>query len=703
MQKNRRNFLKTVAASVGVIGALPPSIAKALSIDANNKKGTIEDVEHIVILTQENRSFDHYFGTMAGVRGFGDRHIVPKADEKSLKNKNIFLQLSKEETLIAPFHLNTTQSFQYMRVRGTPHTWSDAQAAWNDGRMNKWPKHKENHSMGYYNQEDIPFQFALANAFTICDAYHCSFQGGTNPNRLFLWTGTNDPDGKGNGPATYNDYDWFDTNPGQDGGYSWTTYPERLEEAGVSWQVYQNMKDNYTDNALAGFQSFRDAWYERENYSESLKKRGVTTRDLDKLKEDVVQNKLPQVSWIVATAQGSEHPNASSPAQGAEYTQKVLDALTSNPDVWSKTVFIVNFDENDGFFDHVPPPAVPSYQNGKYFGLSTVSTDGEYHKIIKPYHTQKSEKKLMHKPYGLGPRVPAYIISPWSKGGWVNSEVFDHTSIIKFIEKRFGVFEPNISSWRRTVCGDLTSTLNFKSPNNQEFLKQLPSTEKRAAMARELGKETYAPQVPMQISMPYQHSGIKLSRAIGYELESKITNLQENKLSMTFSNSGSLGAVFHVYDKKNLEKIPHRYTVEAKKTVTDVFELIDTTYDFWILGPNGYHRHFIGDTQIGEKVTISLEYASTKDTINISMQNETQNDITLTLSQSTYTPHSEQKYVVKANAVTTAAISVKSSFGWYDFMVSSNNKKSFTYRYAGHLENGKPSISDPAFCTEALS
>ena len=70
---------------------------------------------------------------------------------------------------------------------------------------------------------------------------------------------------------------------------------------------------------------------------------------------------LPQVSWIVATAEGSEHPGPSSPAQGADYTSKVLDALTANPDVWSKTVLIINFDENDGFFDHVPPPAAPSY------------------------------------------------------------------------------------------------------------------------------------------------------------------------------------------------------------------------------------------------------------------------------------------------------------------------------------------------------
>ena len=340
------------------------------------------------------------------------------------------------------------------------HTHYDAQAAWDNGRINAWPKYKHNHSMAYYAEPDLPFQYAMANAFTLCDAYHASIQAGTNSNRLFIWTGSNDPLGKGNGPATYNDYDSFDADPGNNGGYSWTTYPERLESAGISWQVYENMLDNFTDNPLAGFKVFRDAYSAKPGYSQSLRDRGVSTRDLDKLKADVLANKLPQVTWIVATAEGSEHPGPSSPAQGADYTAKVLDALTANPEVWSKTVLFLNFDENDGFFDHVPPPAAPAYTRydadpakAVLAGGSTVDTTGEYHEIILPYQTNPNEPQALHRPYGLGPRVPMYVISPWSKGGWVNSQVFDHTSVIRFVEQRFGVMEPNISAWRRAVCG----------------------------------------------------------------------------------------------------------------------------------------------------------------------------------------------------------------------------------------------------------
>ena len=275
--ENRRDFLRVVTGAVGAAAAIsffPPAIRKALSIEANNRTGTIKDVEHIVVLMQENRSFDHYFGTMAGVRGFSDRFPIPLADTHGTKGKNVWYQTNDTDPanpqVIPPFHLNTVQTFNYMRVTGAPHSWVDAQGAWNDGRINTWPTYKHNHSMGYFTAEDLPFQYALANAFTLCDSYHCSFQGGTNTNRLFHWTGTIDPFGKGNGPATYNNYDHFDADPGNNGGYTWMTYPERLEKAGVTWQIYENMEDNYTDNPLAGFHAFRDAWFERPGYSKSL-------------------------------------------------------------------------------------------------------------------------------------------------------------------------------------------------------------------------------------------------------------------------------------------------------------------------------------------------------------------------------------------------------------------------------------------------
>jgi phospholipase C len=340
MNSNRRDFLRTAAtaaASTAALAMFPPAIKRALAIPAHRRTGTLRDVEHIVILMQENRSFDHYFGTLRGVRGFGDRFPIPLPEREGVQGKNVWYQTTNdsEHPVLVPFRLNTEQTFAYMRVSGTPHTWPNAQNAWNQGSLDQWPKHKDNHSLGYFSEADIPFQFALAEAFTLCDAYHCSFQGGTNPNRVFAWTGGNDPLRLGNGPVLTNDYDNFEHDP--EGGYTWTTYPERLEQAGVSWQVYEDMEDNFTDNPLAGFQSFRDAYRDKPGSRSALKARGVSTRDLDLLKQDVRDGKLPQVSWIVATAEGSEHPGPSSPAQGAAYTARVLEALTDNPEVWSKT------------------------------------------------------------------------------------------------------------------------------------------------------------------------------------------------------------------------------------------------------------------------------------------------------------------------------------------------------------------------------
>ena len=719
---SRRHFLQSLAAT-GAVGALPAVIQRALAAPAKVVTGTIQDVKHVVILTQENRSFDHYFGTMAGVRGFGDPFPLPVLDRAGLfKGKNVWVQPTEPTSaignpavpgrtlpkVVAPFRLNTRLNFNLMRVDGTPHGWGDRH--WDQGRMNWWTLTKHDHSMGYYTQEDIPFQFALANAFTLCDAYHCSLAGSTNPNRLFLWTGTNDPLGRHGGPAVSNRNDWFDNLPD----YTWTTYPERLQAAGISWQVYQNMDDNFTDNSLVGFKPFRNAWFNRPGASAELKARGITTRDLDLLREDVMQGRLPQVSWIVATEGGSEHPGPSSPAQGAEYTAQVLEALTANPDVWASTVLLVNFDENDGFFDHVPPPAAPSVlswsadpASRRYAGASTVDTTGEYHEVENPLTPAPD---TLHWPYGLGPRVPMYVVSPFSKGGWVNSQVFDHTSVLRFLERRFGVMEPNISAWRRAVCGDLTSAFNFANPNNStDFLARLPDTRALAERTRALGNPTKPrPTLPSSLSLPSQASGVRPSSALPYEL-AVTGSASVGGMVLTFQNTGEAAAVFHVYDRLRLADIPRRYTVSAGQQLSDRWEVDGQgAYDLWILGPNGFHRHLTGHVSaLGSTTAAQPELHVGAD--------RTTGELVLRLLNSGTAPC---EFVIRANRYGTLAptahsvvargekavrLSLVASGRWYDLSVSVSGLKGFSRRFAGRVETGAPSISDPAMGGLALA
>ncbi|MGE8532900.1 MAG: alkaline phosphatase family protein, partial [Acinetobacter guillouiae] len=338
---NRRDFLANSTKTIfgtAALASFPASIQKALAIDAKVETGTIKDVKHVIILTQENRSFDNYFGTLKGVRGFGDRFTIPLSD-----NRKIWEQYDKDKNKIFPYHLDSTRG-NAQRVSGTPHSWTDGQFAWNHGRMGNWVQYKQPQSMGYYKQKEVEFQFSLANAFTLCDAYHCAMHTGTNSNRMFLWTGSNGPKAAGVA-SVVNDLDSIGASST---GYDWTTYPERLQQAGVTWKVYQNMPDNFTDNPLAGFKQYRranelsgkpvnndstcPAYDPAIDATQPLYKGIANTMPdggfLASFKDDITKGQLPQVSWMVAPAAYSEHPGPSSPVQGAWYIQEVLNALT---------------------------------------------------------------------------------------------------------------------------------------------------------------------------------------------------------------------------------------------------------------------------------------------------------------------------------------------------------------------------------------
>ncbi len=468
-----------VAATTFASSFLPPNLRRALA-ETPPPSASFKDIKHVVLLMQENRSFDHYFGTLAGVRGFGDPDAL-KLDS----GKSVFHQPDEHspDGYLLPFHLDTTSS-NAQKLPSTNHGWATQHASWNGGKMDNWlPAHRKAdkangpYVMGHFTRADIPFHYALAEAFTICDGYHCSVMGPTYPNRLYWMTGTNHPPGTEEGAMIVNSPPPY--------GAKWKTYPERLEEAGVSWKVYHNETKkevaegqmdtaNFGFNVLACFPQFQQA-----PEDSPLFKKAMTPSSDDQFRQDCLNDSLPAVSWLYPPSHASEHPDHM-PAAGAAFVASIVDAIAANPKVWAKTAFILNYDENDGLFDHVAPPVPPA------------GTTDEFLKGL---------------PIGGGFRVPCIIVSPWTAGGWVSSQNFDHTSVLQFLEKFTGVREPNITEWRRQTFGDLTSAFRFEEAAAGP--PSLPDTAQLLKLADE-SRKFPPPVVPTQDqTTPVQEAGTR--------------------------------------------------------------------------------------------------------------------------------------------------------------------------------------------------
>ena len=405
----------------------------------------------------------------------------------------------------------------------------------------------------------------------------------------------------------------------------------------------------------------------------------------DIFKQDVSSGKLPQVSWLVAPESYTEHPNW--PANyGAWYVSQVLDILTANPEVWSKTAFFLMYDENDGFFDHMPPPVPPQ---SRAQGKSTVSITNEIFEGNSEYPAG---------PYGLGLRVPMVVISPWSKGGYVSSEVFDHTSLIQFIEKRFGVKEPNITKWRRAVTGDLTSAFNFTSPNDATV--PLPSTVAYIPPDNKRHPD-YVPPPPPQQAVPIQEPGIRSARAVPYVLQVQAQpDFLDHSIRIDFANLGKATAVYHVRSG-NTETGPWAYTVEPGAELSDLWKLASSqnAYDLSVYGPNGFFRSFLGSTASHEKANLDIttEYDAVRSGITLEVVNRGPACQFTILD--TYTGETALHTIPKAGDTHSIHSARKQFHGWYDFTIEVSSDTSFQRCFAGHVETGEDSLTDPAIGT----
>ncbi|MFD0763697.1 phosphocholine-specific phospholipase C [Mucilaginibacter lutimaris] len=847
MSDTRRDFLKKAAMLAGTASLahiLPASIQKAMAI--NPLPGTTwADAEHIVFLMQENRSFDHCFGSLKGVRGFND----PRAIE--LPNGNpVWLQSNNEGETYVPFHLdihNTRSTW----MSSLPHSWSNQVNARNDGNFDQWLIEKQSGNkdykdmpltLGFHNRADLPFNYALADAFTVCDQNFCSSLTGTTPNRNFFWTGTiRKEQNETSRPNVWNEDSDFES-------LTWTTFPERLEEAGISWKCYQNeisvgvgfegeedaWLSNFTDNNLELFKQYNVKLHDK--HIAYLKKQltilpqqiaqtqvkidGLPTGDaslaklkkqlkrqkaeldsinsnkailepgaFDKLsakeknlhlkafttnkadpnyhklttlkyndngiqremlvpkgdvlyqfRQDVKTGKLPTVSWLTAGENFSDHPGA--PWYGAWYTSEVLDILTQNPEVWKKTIFILTYDENDGYFDHIPPFTAPhSHKKGTGKVSDGVDTRVEFVTV-----EQEQERKNFpmdydrESPIGLGYRVPMVIASPWSRGGYVNSEVFDHTSSLQFLEtflaKQTGkkIKEHNISDWRRTVCGDLTSAFRpyhgeqYARPTplkKNEFVegihkaqfKKLPSGYKNLS-ADEIAVIKKHPATSPY--MPKQEPGIKPACPLPYELYAD-GSLNDDKTAFEIKfkagnnvfGDKAVGAPFNVYAPGKYASFNNPQKMEAVRTWSYAAKAGDTLTDAWPLnefeggnyhlrtyGPNGFYREFKGNVN-DPGIGIEASYQT--------VGKKPNGDITLTfwliggktplaveVVDNSYKTGTKQMTIQQESfAPQTIKLDLSKSHGWYDFTVKVKGFSEFEKRYAGRVETGQASFTDP--------
>ena len=836
---SRRDFIKNtslLAGGAGIFSALPASILKAASI--NPAKGsTFEDAEHIVLLMQENRSFDHCFGALKGVRGFNDRNILKLPDSNP-----VWIQTNDKNKSYLPFRLDMKNT-KITWMGGLPHTWKDQVDAHNNGLYDKWLIAKKTGyrgfeempmTLGYYNREDLPFNYAFADAFTVCDQHFCSSATGTTPNRLYFWSGALRKDGLAKHPALVrnNEADYSAE-------VDWKTLPELLQENGITWKVYQNELSipsglegedeawlgNFTDNDLEWFKQFRvrrsekyktyltgklqdydkslteledrtaqkpddeklkrvlnglrdrKQYYVNElercrkelaepltDFEQALHNNAFVTNDFDpdyhsteeieyddngtkrkmrvpksdvlaNFRKDVKEGKLPAVSWLVAPQYFSDHPSA--PWFGAWYVSEVLNILTHNEEVWKKTIFILTYDENDGYFDHVPPFTAPDFRDKK-----TGDASKSIQNLDKEFVTMDDEirqkgvtpQNAREHAIGLGYRVPFVVASPWSRGGYVNSQVFDHTSVVQFIEKfasrKAGkkLQLDNISEWRRAVCGDLSSAFlpyNGEAIKKPEFLDRNPYIQQindarymplPGAINALSSNEIASIQSDFSNTKNFfkQEKGIKPAMPLPYELYAD-GNIQRNKNSMTFILEASknlfkekaAGSPFLLYaylPYKNTDGIKMRnrnwsFAVAAGEQLQydiplDGFET--EQYHFALLGPNGFYRELKGNSR-EDMLHIECRYApgTHKRQLQLLVANKSGTAKQFVVKDNCY----RQKDIIKtiaANAKATLLLNLEKSKGWYDFTLSVKGTSSFERKYAGRVENGKCTISDPA-------
>jgi phospholipase C len=681
---SRRRFLRAggtaagaaIAASAGTqLGGIARAARAAAATRPAQLTGTISDLKHVVILMQENRSFDHYFGSLQGVRGF--------ADKQALRYQNgttIFQQPDKARTdlgYLLPFRMDSTK-VNAQNARDLDHSWTGDHSARNGGLWNNYIPAKTEQTMGFFTRADIPFQYALADAFTICDGYYQAILAPTSPNRMYFWAGTSGG---------------FITNPPDytvefSGKNAITTYPELLQAAGITWQVYTNREvgdgggldawvGDFGDNPLWFYQAYQTSEQASTAAGQELAIRGAVqpwqpnagvplgpnhvNHVLAQFVADATAGTLPQVSWIVAPDEYTEHP-AASPSYGAHYVRTVLEALMGNQALWNTTALFITYDEHDGYFDHVLPPAPdPSVTNEFIKGL----------------------------PIGFGNRVPMIIASPWTRGGFVDSNTYNHTSMLQFLETWTGVRAANITDWRRSVSGDLTAAFDFASPDFS--IPALPDT---VPLITQSDQEKSFPPVTTppegQQAFPVQEPGTRPHRPSLHQPHADVVaDRASGQVTAAMSVLGTVGVSLAVYPDKFLPATATSFTVLPGRgqTYTWVSRKTAGAYAFSIYGPDGFLTSAAGTVvpagQDAGPVPAVVATPMPGPVLALELSNEGQTEVVFTLTPNEFAGQSQTVPVAAGQSQTVNWPT--DADGYHDVTITADSGDGFTRRYAGRI------------------
>jgi phospholipase C len=580
---SRRALLGGATAGAASLALGQPAAARTQELLASLPacSGSLADIEHVIIFIQENRSFDHYFGRYKAIRGFDDR-TAPGGDAPFRQAYSTAKTLGTATKPMLPWHIDTTLTIppnQGQCTNDVEHQWAAQHDSWNGGRCDRW---MSSHvitdptvpqaavAMGYYDRGDLPFYYALADNFTILDNYHCSLIGGTDANRLYTITATMDPDGWDGGCQFLDTKIGTVNSPGADLGTGgrWMPYPEVLTKAGVSWKVYGDPLGQLGDNVLRYFPQFRPVTGQPALSGPAF---GSNLFPADFL-ADVALGHLPQVTWLLADLLDTEH--APTPIEwGESIVWTVLDALVRSG-LWSKTAVLLTYDENGGFFDHVPPPTAPAGTPGEYLNQAAMTA------TARKEATTKDGRDTSHEPIGLGFRVPMLLISPFTRNPdpagapLVSSDLFDHTSMLKFLEtwttakgtparvprRDAATRTPGLSVWRDQLVGDLTSAFNFAAapdPSRPPALSIVPNRLDPKVLTECLltgapGSEVSATEPIVQdpriaqIGIPRQEAGSAARRPSGVCVEAATattTTAPQQPVAPAAAGSGRVGAL----------------------------------------------------------------------------------------------------------------------------------------------------------------